>query len=107
MNASADGHLGPARGARELSVGSARGGLPTRTQWQAQERLRSGFAALRGLTLRTKAITVGLYALGGVAAAAMSSLLDRPTRARAPGGDVDASSGIVTSLSLEPPADGW
>ena len=61
----------------------------------------------RGLTLRTKAITVGLYALGGVAAAAMSSLLDRPTRARALGGDADASSGIVTSLGLEPQADGW
>jgi hypothetical protein len=61
----------------------------------------------RGLTLRTKAITVGLYALGGVAAAAMSSLLDRPMRARALGGDVDTSSGIVTGLGLEPQAEGW
>ncbi len=61
----------------------------------------------RGMTLRTKAITVGLYALGGVAAAAMSSLLDRPMRARALGGDVDTSTGIVTGLGLEPQAEGW
>jgi hypothetical protein len=61
----------------------------------------------RGLTLRTKAITVGLYALGGVAAAAMSSLLDRPMRARALGGAGDATSAIVTGLGLEPQAEGW
>lgn len=48
----------------------------------------------RGLTLRTQAITVGLYALGGVAAAAMSSLLDRPTRAGTPALGEGAGSGV-------------
>lgn len=61
----------------------------------------------RGLTLRTKAITVGLYALGGVAAAAMSSLLDRPMRARALGGDVSTGSSTVAGDALEPQPEGW
>ena len=39
----------------------------------------------RGTSVRTQALTVALYALGGVVAGAMASLLDRPTRARALG----------------------
>ena len=41
----------------------------------------------RGTNVRTQAITVALYALGGVVAGAMASLLDRPTRAPALGAD--------------------
>lgn len=40
---------------------------------------------LRGTTLKTQAITVGLYALGGLVAGAIASLLNRPARAPALG----------------------
>jgi hypothetical protein len=40
----------------------------------------------RGVTVRTHALTVALYTLGGLAAGATAALLDRPIRARALGG---------------------
>jgi hypothetical protein len=61
----------------------------------------------RGTTLRTQAMTVGLYALGGIAAGAVSSLLDRLTGARAPGEDIDTGTGLFAGLGLEPQTEGW
>jgi hypothetical protein len=61
----------------------------------------------RGVTVRTQAITVALYALGGLAAGAMARLLDRPTRARALAPSVANDSGVVFGAGVEPQSGEW
>jgi hypothetical protein len=63
----------------------------------------------RGITLRTQAMTVALYALGGLAAGAMASLLDRPNRARALGRRFasEPELGLGASPGVEPQTGEW
>jgi len=60
----------------------------------------------RDTSLRTQAITVALYALGGVVAGAMASLLDRPTRARALGADIASDPDLAAIGSGVAPGTG-
>ena len=62
----------------------------------------------RGMTLRTQAITVALYALGGVAAGAMASMLERPSRAPALGGEgIARDPDYGMGFGAEPQTGGW
>ncbi len=61
----------------------------------------------RGMTLRTQAMTVALYALGGVAAGAMASLLDRPNRARALGERIASEPELGLGSGVEPQTGEW
>jgi hypothetical protein len=61
----------------------------------------------RGITLRTQAMTVALYAFGGVAAGAMASWLYRPTRARALGARVVQDPHVALRSGVEPQTGEW